>query len=131
VPATDAGRFANAPAEIAAANLFNINGAFSDKTDTGKLDVITATPPESWKAAFRTPSLRGVVATAPYMHSGQLATLSAVIDFYAAGGTDTTPANTLTPFTISAEEKADLIDFLGTLTGKPVAAALTMDTSSP
>ena len=38
--------------------------------------------PERTKSTFRTPSLRGASLTAPYMHSGQLATLEAVVDFY-------------------------------------------------
>ena len=35
---------------------------------------------------FRTPSLRNVAVTAPYMHDGSVQTLSGVIDIYAAGG---------------------------------------------
>jgi cytochrome c peroxidase len=61
------------------------------------------------------------------MHTGQLTTLSDVIDFYAAGG----GGNKLPGFSITAQEKADLIAFLGTLTGKAVANALLTDTSTP
>jgi len=129
VPVTDDGRFANAPAEIAATNLFNINGDFSDDKNTGKLDAIPTPPPDAWKGAFRTPSLRGVTLSAPYMHSGQLATLSDVIGFYATGGG--VANGELSPFTITAQEKADLIAFLGTLTGKAVPNALLTDTSTP
>ncbi len=35
---------------------------------------------------IRTPTLRNVALTAPYMHDGSLATLASVIDYYAAGG---------------------------------------------
>jgi cytochrome c peroxidase len=41
---------------------------------------------ESDLGAFRTPSLRNVAVTAPYMHDGSLATLEDVIEFYDAGG---------------------------------------------
>lgn len=127
VPATDDGRYANTPALVAAANLFNRNGDFSDDKTTGKLETIPATLPDSWKGAFRTPSLRGVAQTAPYMHTGQLTSLEAVIDFYAAGA----GGNKLPTFTITAQEKADLVAFLGALTGKAVPGALLIDTSTP
>ncbi|HXK17004.1 MAG TPA: cytochrome c peroxidase [Polyangiaceae bacterium] len=127
-PATDDGRFANTPALIGAANLFNRNGDYSDDKNTGKLETIPATLPDSWKAAFRTPSLREVALTAPYMHGGQFATLDAVIDFYAAGGG--VGNGEITAFSISAGDKADLVAFLGSLTGKALDAALVTDTSA-
>ncbi len=82
------------------------------------------------KGLFRTPSLRGIAQSAPYMHSGQFATLSAVIDFYAVGGSLDTAMGELVPFAITPQEKADLIAFLGTLTGKPVPDALLVDTAA-
>jgi cytochrome c peroxidase len=132
VPATDEGRFANTPALTGAANLFNRDGDFSDDKNTGKLQTIPNPIPDSWKGAFRTPSLRGVALTAPYMHSGQLATLSDVLDFYEIGVNANTGAGEPLPdITISLAEKADMIAFLGSLTGKPVDAALVQDTSDP
>jgi cytochrome c peroxidase len=130
VLASDDGRFKDTPGLVNSP--FNINSKWSDKTDTGKLaEIPLPLPlPDSWKGLFRTPSLRGVAQSAPYMHSGQLATLSDVIDFYAAGGTADTAASTLTPFTITPQEKADLIAFLETLTGKPVPDALLTDTAA-
>ena len=72
---------------------------------------------------FRVPTLRNVAVTAPYMHDGSTPTLSQVIDDYAAGGRAARldrkrPARgvALRPFTISAEEKQDLIAFLESLT---------------
>jgi cytochrome c peroxidase len=74
---------------------------------------------------FRTPSLRNVAVTAPYMHDGSVATLAEAIGHYAAGGrTIPTGVHTgvgaasprksglLRGFTLSAAEKADLIAFL-------------------
>lgn len=127
VPDMDDGRFLNSPQLLGAANIFNRNGDFSDDKATGKLEAIPNPPPDSWKGVFRTPTLRGVAQTAPYMHTGQLTSLEAVIDFYAAGG----GGNKLPTFTISAEEKADLVAFLGTLTGKAVPNALLTNTSAP
>jgi cytochrome c peroxidase len=129
VPATDDGRFKDVPALLGSA--FNVDGAFSDDPDTGKLDDLTNPMPDSAKGAFRTPSLRGVALTAPYMHSGQLATLEDVIDFYDAGGSDTTGAGQLEPLNLGAQEKTDLIEFLKTLTGDGVAPQLLADTAAP
>lgn len=68
--------------------------------------------------AFRTPPLRQVAATAPYMHNGSLATLAEVIEFYAQGGGPATGRSPLlTPLPLTAQEKADLIAFLISLSG--------------
>ncbi len=129
VLASDDGRFKDLPGLINSG--LNINSVFSDKTDSGKLvGLTTLPPPDSMKGQFRTPSLRGVTQSAPYMHSGQFATLSAVIDFYAVGGSLDTGTDQLAPFTITPQEKADLIAFLGTLTGKAVPDALLVDTAA-
>ena len=62
-----------------------------------------------WKA-FKTPTLREIAGTAPYMHNGIFATLSEVIDFFDAGGGQ---GNTvLTPLQLTAMEKEHLRVFL-------------------
>jgi cytochrome c peroxidase len=78
---------------------------------------------------FRPPSLRNVALTAPYMHDGSIATLDGVIDHYAAGGRTLTegpnagvgsesPVKSifLHGFTLTTEERADLLAFLEALT---------------
>lgn len=74
---------------------------------------------KDWKA-FRTPTLREVAGTGPFMHNGVYATLPEVIDFFAAGGG---PGNTvLRPLQLSPAEKDQLRIFLEEgLTGKPPA----------
>ena len=74
---------------------------------------------------FRTPSLRNVAVTAPYMHDGSAATMGQVVDDYAAGGraARTGTRSPLTSplvagFTLSAEERADLLAFLDALTDR-------------
>lgn len=67
---------------------------------------------------FRVPSLRNVAVTAPYGHDGRFFSLGAVIEHYRTG---VRPGPTLDPLvrnglSISPNEKADLIAFLGTLT---------------
>jgi cytochrome c peroxidase len=108
------------------ASPLNINSIYSDKQDTGKLDGLV---PADYVGKFRTPSLRGVSDSGPYMHAGQFASLAQVIDFYAVGGSLDTGAGELTPFAITPQEKADLIAFLGTLSGKAVPDALLLDTA--
>jgi len=70
--------------------------------------------------AFKVPTLRDVARRAPYMHDGSEPTLEAVIDLYDRGGIDRPSRSELIqPLGLSAQEKADLIAFLDTLTGKP------------
>jgi cytochrome c peroxidase len=67
--------------------------------------------------AFRTPSLRNVARTAPYMHDGSLATLEDVVEFYDGGGRSNRNLSPLIrPLFLSEYEKAALIAFLHTLT---------------
>lgn len=66
---------------------------------------------------FRTPSLRNVTVSGPYMHDGSLATLSDVIDFYAIGGLPHPNKNSyVKPFSLTPTEKQDLLNFLEALT---------------
>jgi cytochrome c peroxidase len=69
------------------------------------------------------------------MHAGQLATLEDVVDYYSHITDAAAPAGTrdaaLTNIAFDAGEKADLVAFLKTLSGEPVAAALLADTSAP
>ena len=91
--------------------------AFDEKRtpDLGRFE-ITLNPAD--KFAFKTPSLRNVAHTAPYMHDGSLATLEAVIEFYDRGGGAVSGKSTLlAPLGLSAEEKRDLAVFLRSLDG--------------
>lgn len=66
--------------------------------------------------AFKTPMLRNVSQTAPYMHDGSLATLDDVIDFYNRGGMPNPNVSTgIKPLYFTAEEKAALVAFLRAL----------------
>jgi len=70
---------------------------------------------------FKAPTLRNVAVTAPYMHDGSLATLDSVIDHYAAGGKKhPNQSGILRPFTLTAEQRSDLLAFLHTLTDEPL-----------
>lgn len=84
---------------------------------------------------FRAPTLRNIAITAPYMHDGSIATLSAVIDHYAAAGrtihvgasagigkANSNKSRLLTGFELDDAEKRDLISFLESLTDHAVLA---------
>jgi cytochrome c peroxidase len=103
------------------------SGAYSDDPNTGRLSELSQPMPESTRGAFRTPTLRNVAITAPYMHAGQLPSLRAVVDFYDQGGG--TPSSgaldpLLHPLGLSAAEKEELVLFLETLTLDPLPAEL-------
>lgn len=68
--------------------------------------------------AFKTPTLRDVARTAPYMHDGSLATLEDVIVFYDRGGRQNPYLDAeLRPLNLAEEEKHALLAFLNALTG--------------
>src|SRR5260221_274453 len=71
------------------------------------------------RGAFKTPTLREIARTAPYMHDGSLATLGDVIDFYSEGGRPNPFLDAeLRPSRFSPEEKRALVAFLQSLTGR-------------
>lgn len=80
---------------------------------------LTQDPADRWK--YKTPTLRNVALTAPYMHDGSLSTLREVVEFYNRGGV----ANELLdpqvrPLELSEQEVEALVAFLLSLTGDSV-----------
>jgi cytochrome c peroxidase len=71
------------------------------------------------QGAFKTPTLREVARTAPYMHDGSLATLEAVVDFYDGGGIPNAHLDDeIRPLRLTADEKRALVAFLHALSGE-------------
>jgi cytochrome c peroxidase len=70
--------------------------------------------------AFKTPSLRNVAQTAPYMHDGSIQTLKDVMDYYIGGGnTNSTLSPHMKPLDhLTFQERKDLLAFLESLTGE-------------
>ncbi len=66
---------------------------------------------------FKTPTLRNIALTAPYMHDGSVATLEEVVEYYDQGG-DKNPLldSAIFPLHFTQQEKQDLVDFLKALT---------------
>jgi cytochrome c peroxidase len=107
---------------------FNAAGQYSDSPtgqDAARLNVVKATLEEKraeMVGAYKTPTLRNVELTAPYMHTGELNTLEEVVDFYNKGGDDAgtfqgTRTETIKKLDLTDEEKASLVTLLKSMTG--------------
>ncbi len=102
--------------DVAAALITSV--AATKPNDLGRYE-ITQNPQDRWK--YKTPSLRNISLTAPYMHNGSLQTLQQVVEFYNRGGIANENLDPLIkPLNLSKQEMADLIDFLNSLTGDNV-----------
>lgn len=92
------------------------------KEDAGRFNV---SKEAADKGAFKTPGLRHVTRSAPYMHDGSEATLEAVVDFYDRGGDVAENRSAfITPLGLSGQEKKDLVEFLKALEGTPIRVTL-------
>jgi cytochrome c peroxidase len=90
--------------------------------DVGAEDVgrFAHKPLKSMRGAFKTPTLRDIALTAPYMRNGTYTTLMEVVEHYDRGGDDKSNLDiNMTPLNLTAAEKADLCAFMESLTGAP------------
>ena len=86
--------------------------------DLGRYE-ITQNPLDRWK--YKTPSLRNIALTAPYMHNGSLSTLEEVVRFYNQGGVANENLDPLIkPLDLNEAEVSDLVEFLKSLNGNNV-----------
>jgi cytochrome c peroxidase len=118
---------ANSAAPYHNTGLYNLDRAGTyPEPNTGVYEV-TLNPADMGR--FKVPSLRNIAVTAPYMHDGSIATLSEVLDHYAAGGRtivdgryagkgseNPLKSERLTGFLLDSEQRADLLAFLESLT---------------
>ena len=113
---------------VAPGTYINVNSAAiedSSETKPGDLGLyeVTGNPGDRWK--YKTPTLRNVALTAPYMHNGALATLEDVVRFYNQGGISNQLLDPLIkPLGLSGAEMNDLVAFLRALTGDNIDAVL-------
>jgi len=120
------GRREGAP-EFHNTGLYNLPGALSYPAPNTGIYEFTKQPGDIGK--FKAPTLRNIAITAPYMHDGSIATLDGVLDHYAAGGRTITDkpfkgvghdnpnrSPTVRGFTLSPDQRSDLIAFLQSLT---------------
>jgi cytochrome c peroxidase len=113
------------------ADPFNGIGRFSDDPAAAEDKLAYLPSPQSQVGAFKTPSLRNVALTAPYMHDGRFKTLRDVLEFYAEGeaanhgrlvGTREETLALIPHFT--ASQISDLVAFLERLNSAPPSLAL-------
>lgn len=107
--------------------LYNLGGNGDFPADNQGVFSITGDPSDMGR--FRAPTLRNVEVTAPYMHDGSIETLEQVLDFYAAGGrliesgpyagdgrSNPFKDGFINGFDMNEQDKADLVEFLHSLT---------------
>lgn len=84
--------------------------------DLGRFEV---TGDDADRGAFKTPTLRDVAKRGPYMHDGSQKTLADVVTFYDRGGVKNQWLSTdMKPLALTAQERADLVEFMKALTGE-------------
>jgi cytochrome c peroxidase len=109
--------------------LYNIDGRGGFPVPNTGVESVSENPSDMGR--FKAPTLRNIAVTAPYMHDGSIATLSDVLDHYAAGGRtiDAGPhagigsanpfkSNFVRGFRMTDDERADLLAFLESLTDR-------------
>ncbi len=123
------------PSELAVefhnTGLYNLAGLLSYPEDNTGIYETTHDARDVGK--FKAPTLRNVAVTAPYMHDGSVATLEDAIDHYAAGGRtiadgpyrgtgrdNPNKSPSIHGFTLTTEQRADLVAFLRSLTDEAV-----------
>ena len=107
------------------------SGWSDDPTDDSRAAYVKDAPADRLRGAWRTPSLRNVALTAPYMHDGRYATLEDVVWHYNtgarnAGGEQVSPENIaaqIKPLMLTDTEAGDLVAFLKTLTARDTLPA--------
>ncbi len=93
------------------------NIGLEDATDAGRYAIRKV---KILIGAFKTPTLRDIALTAPYMHNGAYATLEEVIEHYNVGGISKENISpNIKELNLTDNEKSDLVVFMKSLTGKP------------
>jgi len=90
-------------------------GMDKPEPDLGRF-VVTKDPKDT--GAFKTPTVRNVALNSPYMHDGSVATLEEVVEWYDKGGhPNASLSEKIRPLKLTAQEKADLVEFMKACTG--------------
>lgn len=129
----DAGRFVGA--DQLAEDIFNAAGEFSDAGNSFQPHLTYLLRAEFvQQGAFKTPTLRNIAQTAPYMHGGEFETLGDVIKFYGDLQEDPPVGRRdplAQPFAIDSAKVADLEAFLDALNGAALPPELTTRPAAP
>lgn len=96
----------------------NTGEGVGDNDEFSDLGRFKVTKLDGDKAEFKTPTLRNVAVTGPYMHDGKLKTLKDVVDFYAGRGNSNPYLDKrISNIELSGQDRSDLVEFLKSLTG--------------
>ena len=130
----DEGRWSGIP--TVKSDAFNAAGDYSDAPDSNAADELRFLAQQSEnRGQFKTPSLRNVEETAPYMHGGHFETLREVVEFY--NELDESPVlvghrdETLQELDLTDDEIDALVAFMRTLTGEPIPEELKRQPEGP
>lgn len=126
---------ATRPVQVAPGVFVEVDQAIIDRVaeapvaDVGQYEV-TENPVHRWR--YKTPTLRNIALTAPYMHDGSMATLEDVVAFYNAGGvTNPLLDSRIHPLGLDAQQQQDLVNFLKALTGSNVQSLVSDAFAAP
>lgn len=99
-------------------NAFHNLGVGTEKATPDEGRFAVTKNPADW-GAFKTPTLRDIANTAPYMHDGSLKTLEEVVDYYDKGGVPNKNLDErMKKLNLTAQEKKDLVEFMRALSGE-------------
>ncbi len=99
-------------------NMYANIGIGTDKPQPDEGRYAVTKNPADW-GTFKTPTLRDISRTAPYMHDGSLKTLEEVVDYYNKGGRKNKNLDEkIKPLHLTAQDQKDLIGFLHALDGE-------------
>lgn len=102
-------------------NMFHNNATELFPADEGRYR-LTSNPED--KGKFRTPTLRNIALTPPYMHDGKFQTLEQVLIHYNSGGKSTENKDILMrPLGLTDQDRSDIIEFLRSLTDRQFTTA--------
>jgi cytochrome c peroxidase len=132
IPALDRGRTDGIPQLLA--NEFNTAGPYSDMNKADRWKDLRVTDGDL--GAFKTPTLRNISKTGPYMHTGGFANLWDVVSWYnQAAGTDgfagKREAASVVPLHLTNDEIAEVVEFMKSLDGDPLPETLTSAPALP
>lgn len=127
IPDSDEGRAAGVGKLLGSA--FNCASSWSDHPNKGECAVTTLGAMGGELGAFKTPSLRSINLSPPYMHTGNLATLESVIQHYDLGGApngtfDGVRDELIRPLSLDATERRSLAAFVTALEGEALDPSL-------
>lgn len=99
-------------------NAYHNLGVGTDKPEPDPGRFAVTKEARDW-GAFKTPTLREIANTAPYMHDGSLKTLDEVVEFYNKGGIPNRNLDErIKPLHLTDQDRKDLVDFLRALSGE-------------